>query len=445
MGSRGLLIGAVVLAILAGGVYWSNKVEEKKAAQPAADAGPKILEIPEEQIEQVEIKRKDGPETIIRKTDAGKWEITSPKPLAADEDAVRSLLSTVSSLSSDKLVEEKASDLGTFGLDAPAMNVVITKKGGESRTVLIGDDTPTGSAAYVKLENDPRIFTIASWNKSSLDKTAADLRDKRLLRFDQDKLSRIELVRKGQSVEFGKNNKNEWTIIRPSPMRADGGEIEELVRKLRDAKMDTSLSAEDDKKTAASFAGGAQAAIVRVTDAAGTQQMEVRKNKEDYFARSSVLEGTHKINADLGQAVDKDLEEFRNKKLFDFGWNEPSKVQVKDGDKTMVFEKSGDKWMSGAGEIDSTSVQNLIDKIRDLSAVKFVQQGFTAPVLEITVTSNEGKQTETVEISKAGESYIAKRANEPTLYEIEAATVEELRKAAGDVKPAQAAKDEKKK
>ncbi len=113
MGSRGLLIGAVVLAILAGGVYWSNKVEEKKAAQPAADAGPKILEIPEEQIEQVEIKRKDGPETIIRKTDAGKWEITSPKPLAADEDAVRSLLSTVSSLSSDKLVEERASDLGS--------------------------------------------------------------------------------------------------------------------------------------------------------------------------------------------------------------------------------------------------------------------------------------------------------------------------------------------
>ncbi len=46
--------------------------------------------------------------------------------------------------------------------------------------------------------------------------------------------------------------------------------------------------------------------------------------------------------------------------------------------------------------MDSTSVQALIDKLRDLSASKFVESGFTTPQVEITVVSNDGKRTEKV-------------------------------------------------
>ena len=38
---RGLLIAVVVLAALAGGVYWSNKVKKAEEGKPAADAPPK--------------------------------------------------------------------------------------------------------------------------------------------------------------------------------------------------------------------------------------------------------------------------------------------------------------------------------------------------------------------------------------------------------------------
>jgi hypothetical protein len=52
------------------------------------------------------------------------------------------------------------------------------------------------AAAFTSLDGDPRVFTIASWNKTSLDKSWQDLRDKRLLTFDQDKLLRVELTAK---------------------------------------------------------------------------------------------------------------------------------------------------------------------------------------------------------------------------------------------------------
>ena len=40
-------------------------------------------------------------------------------------------------------------------------------------------------------------------------------------------------------MEFGRNAQNEWQIVKPKPQRADNGQVEELVRKLGDARMDT--------------------------------------------------------------------------------------------------------------------------------------------------------------------------------------------------------------
>src|SRR4029077_1711083 len=141
---------------------------------------------------------------------------------------------------------------------------------------LIGDDTPAGTAVYAAIAGDPRVFAISSYKKSSFDKSANDLRDKRLLIFDSDKVSSVELSAKKQTVAFARS-KDEWQIVKPKPFRADRSHVEDLLRALRDAKMDLTGS-EDEKKAAAAFGSGAPFAAVRVTDASGTQELQVRKN-----------------------------------------------------------------------------------------------------------------------------------------------------------------------
>jgi hypothetical protein len=64
-----------------------------------------------------------------------------------------------------------------------------------------------------------------------------------------------------------------------------------------------------------------------------------------------------------------------------------------------------------------------------------VDTGFTTPAIEVTAASNSGKNVEKVLISKNGDRYIAKRENEPALYELDAAAVTSLQKAAADLKP----------
>jgi hypothetical protein len=200
--------------------------------------------------------------------------------------------------------------------------------------------------------------------------------------------------------------------------------------------MDPSVSEEDAKKAAQAFASGTPVATAKVTDPSGVETLEVRKNKDDYYAKSSVVEGVHKVPKDLGEGLDKSVDDFRNKKLFDFGFNDPNKIQFKDGDKTTTIEKTGDKWTSGGKPMDSTSVQALIDKLRDLAAAKFVDSGFTTPAMEITVVSNDGKKSETVYIAQAGDHYLARRDSESSLYQIDAGPIKDLRETLAGVKEA---------
>jgi uncharacterized protein DUF4340 len=433
---RGLMIATVVMVALAAGLYFSNKQKSAEAAKPPADASPKILALTDSEISKLDVKKKDAPKTVLEKNNAGKWQLTAPKQFLADQETVGQLVTAASSVASDRVVEDKATDVSAYGLKAPSLEIDVTTKAGKTSKLKIGDDTPTNSGAYAMLEGDPRVFTVASYVKSGLDKSVNDLRDKRLLTFDQDKLSRVELMAKKQDMEFGRD-KDQWQIVKPKPLRADGLQVEELIRKLKDAKMDLTVSDEDAKKAASAFASGTPVATVKATDASGTQQLEVRKNKDDYYAKSSAVDGVHKVTADLGTGLDKGLDDFRNKKLFDFGFNDPNKIEMHNNGKTYAFQKTGEDWFSNGKKLDSTSVQSLLDKLRDFSASKFVEfTAFAAPSIDLTVTSNDGKRVEKVLISKQGSDYVAKRETEPSLYGLDAKTVDDLSKAASDVKEA---------
>lgn len=430
---RGLLIATIVLAVLGGLLYWSDHHKPSaEAAKPEADAAPPILKLDENSITQLELKKKDTPAILLTKS-GSEWKISEPKPYAADKASVSTLISTVSSLNSDRLVEEKSSDLQRYGLDHPSLELDIKEKDDKTQRLLLGDDTPAGNAVYTALAGDPRVFTIAGYQKTSLGKNLNDLRDKRLLTVTPDKVTRLEIEGTNGNIEFG-HNKDEWQILKPKPMRADSYAISDLVRKLTDARIDLSGSDSAAEASASAFAHGASIATVRLTDESSTQQLQLRKNKDSYYAKSSVVDGAYKVNSDLADSVNKKVEDFRNKKLFDFGYVDPNKIEVHDGSKTYSLLRGGQDWWDNGKKMDPSAMESLISNLRDLSAEKFVDSGFTSPEIEATVTSDDGKRVEKVSISKSGSNYIAKRDNESALYQLPANSVDGLRKSVDQMK-----------
>jgi hypothetical protein len=437
MKPKGLLIALVLLAGFGGAAVWVYKHPASDDSKKTSEGSVKLLTISDDQFQGIKISKVSG-ETLDLKKEGGKWRMLAPQTLSLDQDTMASMQSTLSGLTSEQLIEPNATDLKAFGLDRPTLDVSVTRKDGKTDRVLIGDDTPTGSGAYAKLAGDNRVFTVTSMVKSTLDKRPDDLRDKRLLTFDGDKLSRVDLMAKGAPVEFGKNGQGEWSIVKPRPMRADGSAVDGLVAKLKDAKMDVTMLTDDAAKK---FANGTKVATVTMTDAGGAQTLEVRRDAEkNVYAKSSVVDGIYKTSVDLGDALDKSVDDFRNKKLFDFGFSDPQKVDVKGAS----YVKDGDKWKQNGKPMDNSTVQNLIDKLRDLSATKFAEAGGGSPVFDATVLSNSGKRTEKVTITKQGDQYFAQREGEPSIYVLDGKAVEDLQKAAADVKEAPAEQPKKK-
>ncbi len=175
---RSLIVATLVFLVLGGTLYWSeHRKPADEVAKASANTAPAILKLDRASITRVELKKKDAEPIVLAKGNSG-WQIIEPKPLGADQSSVAGVLSTLSALNSEREVEDKASDLKQFGLDHPAVEIDIAEKDNKNQRLLIGDDTPAGGAVYAMLAGDSRIFTIARYNKTSIDKSLDDLRDK---------------------------------------------------------------------------------------------------------------------------------------------------------------------------------------------------------------------------------------------------------------------------
>src|SRR5437764_307507 len=111
---RGMLIAVAVLAALGGLAWWSEKRQKTDEGKPGKDAPQKLVTIPEDQIQQIEVSKQGGETTVVKRVNS-KWEITAPKPLPTDQDSTNSLSTAVAGLSAERTVEEKAGDLSSYG------------------------------------------------------------------------------------------------------------------------------------------------------------------------------------------------------------------------------------------------------------------------------------------------------------------------------------------
>jgi len=441
MKNKQLIAAAIVLAALSATLYWSNRHKPiEDAAKAAANAPVKIISFQKDDISKLEIKRKNGEVVDLSRTSPASWKITSPKSLVGDADTVSTILYAISPLETDRVIEEKASDLKTYGLAEPAVEVSATDKGGKSQKLLVGDDVPTGGSTYAMLAGDSRVFLISSSAKTNFDKGLKDLQDKRLLPVDFNNISKIEIVSKKLDLTFGSTN-GQWVMQAPKDVRGDTSKLEGVVEKLRLATMDPSAPETDLKKAASSFSSGTPVATVKAADTAGSQQeLQVRKSKDEYFAKTTAMEGAFKVTKELGEAIDKNLDDFREKRLFDFAESNPEKIEIHSGSKTFYLTRSGEDWWSDGKKMDAVSIDSVIREIRLLSAPKFATTGFSSPIATLIVTSNDGKRVEKVEIAKEANGYIAKRENEPLLYALDAKVIEDFQKAADELKPAETPK-----
>ena len=132
------MLASVVLLALVSTLYWSEHHKPTNESTKASDASPAILKLDESTITKVELKKKDAEPIVLAKSTSGSWQITEPKPFNADQSNVSSTLSSLATLNSERVIDDKPSDLKQYGLDPPVVEVDITTKDNQSQKAIPG-------------------------------------------------------------------------------------------------------------------------------------------------------------------------------------------------------------------------------------------------------------------------------------------------------------------
>jgi Domain of unknown function (DUF4340) len=409
---RGLTTTIILVLVLAGLGAYIYFVESERPAGGIEDR-EKVFAVEADQIEQVTVTAK-GETTTLTKTD-GVWKITAPVTADADSTQVSSLTTAISALEINRVLDENASNLAEFGLADPRIKVAF-KAGGTSGEIHFGETTPTQGDMYAVKPGQPRVFLVAAHQETSLAKNTFDLRDKRVLHFDRDKIDTLELTQPGaRPVQLARAG-NEWTIKTPIEARGDYSAIEGLVTRLSTASM-TELV---DPNSPESFGLEAPSATVTVGTGSTRATLELGAEREgSLFARDRARQMIFKVESALATDLKKTAEELRDKDLFEFRTYNVVRLQVTRGADTYEFQKvaggegGADKWQrvvdGKATDVDTKAMEDFLSKLSGLRAQSFnptTNAGALAQAALVAATSYDSGKFERVRlISGKGQAF----------------------------------------
>ena len=232
-------------------------------------------------------------------------------------------------MDADRVVEEETADWTPYGLVGDGELAVEVKfKEGEPKKLIFGRESPTGSNVFARVEGSPKLYTAFNYAKSTFDKTVFDWRDKDLLLVDDGSVSRVRLNVQGRPLEIGKAGADKWQILEPGPMRGDNFSVGDLARAIQNAQMTAVVSEGDDAPEGVFDKPYATAEVV---DEKGAHTLTIASSGDLYYAKSSDQPGVYEISSTTAESLDKNIDDLRNKKLFDFGFAAISKGRGEGG------------------------------------------------------------------------------------------------------------------
>ena len=421
-GLRSTVVLLVVLAGLGGYIYFVDANRD-----PAAlDAKPRaFVELSADDIEEMQIRSDDGETSRVQRVGEN-WQLIEPSAADADAGVVGTVTSNLASLEVQRVVDEQPADLSQYGLEPARIDVAFRLEGQQDfEHLLVGEQTPTGGDLFARRPNEARVFLISSFLDSIFNKTAFDLRDKAVLKFERGTAEGVELVGDSTRLQFAKSGAT-WRIVEPIAARADYAAVEGLITALSSTQMQRVVAPDtsdlrgyglDPPVMTATVAGGDSTASLLI----GDQEEGAR------FARDAGRPEVFVVAESLLTDLSKGVSEYRRKDIFDARSFTATRIETRRGDETLTLERTNTDadatWQDASGQdVDVAVVDDLLTKLSGLRALAFEEPAPPAlemPALTVTI-QYDGDNTETVTFVRSAIDVFAARADEPGSARIDA-------------------------
>jgi hypothetical protein len=152
-----------------------------------------LLAVDEAKIESIDVQRPKGGYALARGEGAQAWKIAKPRPQDADGQTVINALGQLKNERATAFLADSPEERKKDGLESPALDATFTLKGGEKVRIRLAKAGEKGDKHYA-LREDKDGAVLAEVGASALghlDKSADELRDKSVLRFDKDAAAEV--------------------------------------------------------------------------------------------------------------------------------------------------------------------------------------------------------------------------------------------------------------
>lgn len=432
----------IALAVLAGlwGIftYYGKKKPTANSKENSA-ASKKILPVKNGQIVSFTVTEAGG-KPVACSRNGKNWEITGPLKLAADSSAVDSFLSSLTGATPSETVSEQGGDLKEFGLNPPEATIEVKTNAKPAEfTLRLGSSTPTNSGIYAQVAGQPRVFTLASDLKASLEKNLFDFRNKQVVTLAGDSIRRMDVTSKKGGFQLVKNADGIWDLMLPPPVRADHFTVQGLVDELGSASMKSVVA--EKKRDLGRYGFSKPTMTIHLTGDTGAETLILgKKDGSDYYAMNTAVGPVFTLGSDFLTQFQKQPSDLRSKDLFTFSTYEAKKVTVKGPKGQRVFvQHKNSKWEQtepASMEVKGDKMQTLLQDLRDLSAQSFPKKnathlaayGLDKPEYTVQVQYGDHNKVQTVQISQVKGNVYARRSTDLVPAELSKDAITNLQK-----------------
>ena len=182
------LLFAIFLSIALFVYFYEMKGGEER--QKAKELKESLLRMKGTEGLLIEVQHPDSGPIILEKKD-DEWTIIKPIESLADNTVIEGLLSDLELITRERIFIEGGKNSEKYGLLKPKITLRV-KTNAKDKTVLIGDDDFTGRKVYVKFLDGANVFLTSDKILSTVDKKLEDLRSKKVLIFEKEKVEAIQ-------------------------------------------------------------------------------------------------------------------------------------------------------------------------------------------------------------------------------------------------------------
>jgi hypothetical protein len=430
-----------------------SEVVARDLAKPVTELRDRtVLAFDRKGVGQVDLQL-SGEALTLESAEAGKWRLTKPRVLPADPDVVADFLEKLDGAKAKEFVEDAPRSLAPYGLDHPTTVTLWSGKDKEraSRSLLFGREDKGKKGVYVMRSGEPGVMLVGEELWAAVPKTMGVLRDKVVLAYQYDKVSRVELAGPRGPLTLERDGIG-WKITAPEALKADTGAVNGVLWRIRDLRASGFLA--EDAAAIPRLLPKPEVTVRLWEEGAKEPQVLLlaasRETRGGQPAALAAVEGRGPVVLVDGKVLDdlaRGADDLRDKSLLPaFEMSDVKRARVVSGGAPLVVERKGESdWQVVEPKRGGTKERRVADLLLSLKALRWksivspkgddaARFGLDKPELEVILLKADGGEIAGLLVGKSeGPQTYVKLKTSPTVYAVDSRLIRDLQKAPGEI------------